>query len=137
MARDRFHGTVRRALEQEGWTITADPYIVRFDRTAIEIDLAAQQFLTAERLEQKIAVEVKSFLGPSRMYDFHLALGQFLTYRLALEPHDPARLLYLAVPVDAYEQVFLGAMAQRIIRQYHVYLLIFDPLREAITQWIQ
>ena len=41
MARDRFHGTVRRALEKDGWLITADPYIVRFDRTAVEIDLAA------------------------------------------------------------------------------------------------
>jgi len=49
MARDRFHGTVRRALEKDGWRITADPYIVRFDRTAVEIDLAAEQLLAAER----------------------------------------------------------------------------------------
>jgi len=98
MARDRFHGTVRRALEKDGWLITADPYIVRFDRTAVEIDLAAEQLLAAERTGQKIAVEVKSFLGPSRMYDFHLALGQFLTYRLAIAQHEPARLLYLPNP---------------------------------------
>src|SRR5919109_3914518 len=63
------------------------------DRTAVEIDLAAEQLLAAERTGQKIAVEVKSFLGPSRMYDFHWALGQFLTYRLAIAQHEPERFL--------------------------------------------
>jgi hypothetical protein len=135
MARDRFHGAVRRALEKDNWRITADPYIVRFDYTAVEIDLAAEQLFAAERAEQKIAVEVKSFLGPSRMYDFHLALGQFLTYRLAITQHEPERTLYLAIPVDAYEQVFLGAMAQQIIGQYHVHVLVFDPIGEDIRRW--
>ncbi len=137
MARDRFHSAVRRALEKGGWTVTADPYLVRFDRTTVEIDLAAEQFLTAERAKRKIAVEVKSFLGPSRIYDFHLALGQFLTYRMAIGHHDPERLLYLAVPVDVYEQVFGGPMVRRIIRQYQVRLLVFDPIREEITAWAE
>ena len=61
VARDHFHGAVRRALEKGGWTITADPYLVRFDRTTVEIDLAAEQFLAAEWQQWKIAVEVKSF----------------------------------------------------------------------------
>jgi len=137
MARDRFHGAVRRALEKDGWRITADPYIVRFDRTAVEIDLAAEQLLAAERAAQKIAVEVKSFLGPSRMYDFHLALGQFLIYRVAIAHHEPERLLYLAIPLDAYEQVFLGPMAQHIRSQYHVHVLVFDPLGEEIRLWTE
>ena len=135
VARDRFHSAVRRALEKEGWTITADPYIVTFDQTAVEIDLAAEQFLAAERAERKIAVEVKSFLGPSRIYDFHLALGQFLTYRTAIEHHDPERLLSLAVPGDVYEQIFGGTMVRRIIHQYQVRLLIFHPIREEIIAW--
>jgi hypothetical protein len=42
-----------------------------------------------------------------------LALGQFLTYRVAMAHHDPERRLYLAIPLDAYEQVFLGPMARR------------------------
>lgn len=112
MARDRFHDAVRRALEKNQWTITADPYIIRLDYTAVEIDLAAEQLLAAETAERKIAVEIKSFLGPSRIYDFHLALGQFLTYRLAMAHDDPERSLYLAVPSDAYEQIFLGPMVQ-------------------------
>lgn len=135
MARDRFHGVVRHALEKGGWQITADPYIIRFDHTAVEIDLAAEPLLAAERAERQIAVEVKSFLGPSRLYDFHLALGQFLTYRTAIAHHDPARLLSLAVPGDVYEQLFGGPMVQQIIHQYAVRLLIFDPLREEIITW--
>jgi hypothetical protein len=135
VARDHFHGAVRRALEKGGWTITADPYLVRFDRTTVEIDLAAEQLLAAERAARKIAVEVKSFLGPSRIYDFHLALGQFLTYRMAIELHDPERFLYLAIPVDVYEQIFSGLMVRRIMHQYQVRLLVFDPLREDITAW--
>lgn len=135
MARDRFHSAARRALEKERWTVTADPYIVRFDHTAIEVDLAAEQLLAAERAERKIAIEVKSFLGPSRIYDLHLALGQFLIYKMAIEHHDPARLLYLAVPADAYEQVFGGPMVRRIMHQYQVRLLVFDPIHEDITAW--
>jgi hypothetical protein len=135
VARDRFHSAVRGALQKGGWTIIADPYLVRFDRTTVEIDLAAEQFLAAEHAERKIAVEVKSFLGPSRIYDFHLALGQFLTYRMAIEHHDPERLLYLAVPADVYEQVFDGSMVRRIMHQYQVRLLVFDPIREEITTW--
>lgn len=137
MARDRFHEVVRRALEKDQWTITDDPYIIRLDHTAIEIDLAAEQLLAAETAERKIAVEIKSFLGPSRIYDFHLALGQFLTYQLAVAHHDPERLLYLAIPLDAYEQVFLGPMIQQLLHQYQVRLLIFDPIREDITAWAE
>ncbi len=135
VARDRFHSAVRRTLEKGGWTITADPYIVTFDLTAVEIDLTAEQFLAAERAERKIAVEVKSFLGPSRIYDFHLALGQFLSYRTAIAHHDPERLLSLAVPGDVHEQIFGGTMVRRIIHQYQVRLLIFDPIREEIIAW--
>ena len=130
MARDRFHSVVRHALEKGGWRITADPYIVRFDHTAVEIDLAA------ERADHQIAVEVKSFLGSSRLYDFHLALGQFLTYRTAIAHHEPTRQLSLAVPGDVYEQLFGGPMVQQILQQYQVRLLIFDPLREEIRTWI-
>jgi len=40
------------------------------------------------------------------MYDFHLALGQFLNYRMTLEKNEPDRVLYLAVPLDAYQSFF-------------------------------
>jgi hypothetical protein len=107
MARDKFHNAVRRGLEKQEWQITHDPLRLEFgadDR--LEVDLGAQQLLGAQRIGEKIAVEIKSFLNDSAMLDFHLALGQFLNYRLVLERLDPDRTLYLAIPGSAHESFF-------------------------------
>ena len=56
--------------------------------------------------ETKIAVEIKSFLGPSKISEFYGALGQFITYRLALQIIEPERILYLAIPENLYENFF-------------------------------
>lgn len=81
MAKDRFHNVVKIGLEKEGWNITADPYEINVDDVDFEIDLAAERLLAAERENQKIAVEIKSFISPSNVSEFHTALGQFLNYR--------------------------------------------------------
>ena len=65
-----------------------------------------EKVLAAEKAEQKIAIEIKSFLNTSAITDFHSALGQFLNYRLALQMSEPDRVLYLAVPVDTYETIY-------------------------------
>ncbi len=103
MAKDLFHHAVRRALEKEGWTITDDPFFIRFGGVDMYIDLGAEQILAAERGTEKIAVEIKSFLTPSATTEFNAALGQFLKCQLALEQIQPNRTLYLAIPVDAYD----------------------------------
>jgi hypothetical protein len=41
----------------------------------MEIDLMAEKLILAERSTEKIAVEVKSFLSPSAISEFHTALG--------------------------------------------------------------
>jgi predicted RecB family endonuclease len=84
MGKDRFHDVVRIALEKEGWQITAEFYPLAVEDVNFEIDLTAEQLLVATRENQKIAVEVKSFISPSNISDFHTALGQFLNYRDAL-----------------------------------------------------
>ncbi|MEL6353228.1 MAG: XisH family protein, partial [Cyanobacteria bacterium J06627_28] len=105
MARARFHDAVRAGLEKDGWIITADPYEVSIGEVDFEIDLAAEM-LAAERAGEKIAVEIKSFISRSAVSDFHTALGQFINYQVALEEIDPQRLLYLAVPEEAYNSFF-------------------------------
>jgi hypothetical protein len=62
MARDFYHQIVREALENEGWTITADPFIIKTIGLRLEIDLAAEQVLAAKRGKEEIVVEVKSFI---------------------------------------------------------------------------
>lgn len=94
MAKDKFHNVVRNALEKDGWNITADPYEINVDDVDFEIDLAAEELLGAEREGRKIAVEIKSFISPSNVSEFHTALGQFLNYRDALDKIEPHRLLY-------------------------------------------
>jgi XisH protein len=85
MAKGLFHQAVKQALIKDGWTITNDPLTIRIDRVKLEIDLGAEKVFAAEKDGQKIAVEVKSFINPSNISDFHNALGQFLSYRLALQ----------------------------------------------------
>jgi hypothetical protein len=136
-ARDKFHYAVKQGLEKEGWVITHDPLRIEFgEEDKISIDLGAEQLLGAEKSEQKIAIEIKSFLSDSAIFDFHLALGQFLNYRLVLEETEPERLLYLAVPIEAYESFFYRDLPKASIKKYQIKLIIYNSVNEVIIKWI-
>ena len=135
MAKDRFHYVVRTALEKEGWTITADPYEVSVGDVDFEIDLAAEM-LAAERAGEKIAVEIKSFIGGSNVSEFHTALGQFINYQFALEEFEPQRKLYLAVPESIYRSFFQRRFTRSVVERTHINLLIYDEKQEIIVQWL-
>jgi hypothetical protein len=98
-AKDKFHETVKASLMKDEWTVTHDPLHIQWGEVEAYIDLAAERIIGAERNGEKIAVEVKSFLGQSTISDFHLALGQFINYRLLLREIEPDRGLYLAIPL--------------------------------------
>jgi XisH protein len=103
MARDIYHSNVRVALEKEGWIITHDSLPLRIADIQGEIDLGAEKLLTAERKNEKIAVEVKSFLSKSKLADWYEAHGKFRLYRKGLALQEPNRKLYLAVSQDIYK----------------------------------
>jgi hypothetical protein len=134
-AKDRFHDAVKQALLKEQWVITADPLILKIDRVKFEIDLAGEKVFAAEKAGQKIAVEIKSFLNPSAVTDFHSALGQFLNYRLGLQMNEPDRTLYLAIPLDIFESFFQERFTQEAVRQYQVKLIVYEPVQEVIIEW--
>lgn len=96
-AKDKFHDIVKLDLQKDSWTITDDPLRIEWGLIELYIDLGAEKIIAAEREGQKIAVEVKSFLGQSTISEFHTALGQFINYRFALSQEQPERILYLAV----------------------------------------
>lgn len=102
-----------------------------------EIDLGAEKLIAAEKESRKIAVEIKSFLGSSPIYEFHGVLGQFLNYREALAAKEPDRTLYVAVPVDAYEELFLRQFIQQVVRRYQLKLIVYSPLRKVIVEWLE
>ncbi|WP_308737845.1 element excision factor XisH family protein [Nostoc sp. 'Peltigera membranacea cyanobiont' N6] len=84
-AKDAFHAVVKTALEKEGWLITHAPYALQAGTLELYVDLGAEQVIAAEKQGQKIAVEIKSFLSPSKITELYAALGQFIIYRIALQ----------------------------------------------------
>ena len=139
MAKDLFHDTVKIALQKDGWHITHDPYQLPFNGdTNVFIDLAAEEVIAAEKEGRKIAVEIKSFMSGSTISEFHTALGQFLNYRIAIEnSEEPERVLYLAAPIDTYRLFLRFQPASTIIERYDVRLIIYEPDKEEINQWIE
>jgi hypothetical protein len=134
-AKDIFHDAVRKGLEKESWVITDDPLRIRSGRVDMQIDLGAERIIAAEKGEEKIAVEIKSFVSSSNISEFHTALGQFLNYRLALKKQQPDRFLYLAVPQGVYETFFKLPFIEEVIDHFQLSLLIYDPNNEVISLW--
>jgi XisH protein len=62
-AKDLYHAILVTALIKDGWTITHDPYPLQAGRLDLAIDLGAEKTIAAQRNSEKIAVEIKSFLG--------------------------------------------------------------------------
>ena len=138
MARDLFHNQVKTALIKDGWTITHDPYSIKISEAIkIQIDLGAENTIAAQRDQEKIAVEIKSFITDSDISEFHGALGQYLNYLQALELKDPERLLYLAVPMDTYTEFFRIPFIQLSLKKYEINLIVYNPSKEDIEQWIR
>lgn len=135
-AKDTSHEVVRRALEKDGWTITHDPYYIKVGGVEMYIDLGAEAIVAAERAGQKIAVEIKSFLGASSISEFHTALGQFFNYRLALEEKEPDRTLFLAVPYDIYQEFFSLQFIQKAVQRADLKIVVYIESQEIISQWI-
>ncbi len=135
MAKDKFHNTVKNGLSKEGWTITDDPLTLQFGGVDLYVDLGAEKILAAEKNGQKIAIEIKSFIRASLITDFHLAVGQFMNYRLALRSREPERVLYLAVPEDTYREFFSLPFTQAAIQDYQLKLIVYDIEREVIVKW--
>jgi gamma-glutamyl:cysteine ligase YbdK (ATP-grasp superfamily) len=134
--KDAFHDVVRHALEKDGWTITHDPLILRYELGNLYIDLGVEKVFAAERAGQKIAVEVKSFLKNSAVSEFHTALGQFISYRILLAEQYPEYVLYLAVPMDTYTSFFATQLVQGIMQSQQLKLIVYKPEQEVIEQWL-
>lgn len=138
MAKDVFHQQVKKALIKDGWIITHDPFTIRISEAIkLQIDLAAENAIAAERNTEKIAVEIKSFIADSDISEFHTALGQYLNYCQAIEEQEADRVLYLAVPIETYQDFFQLSFVQRALHRYQVKLIIYDPKREEIRLWIK
>lgn len=136
-AKDTFHDAVKAALIKEGWTITHDPLQIKTSEVDMSVDLGAERLLAAAKGSEKIAVEIKSFLALSLIYEFYNALGQFLSYKIGLEMQEPDRVLFLAVPKEAYDDFFKFSFTQIAIERYELKLVVYDPIKEELIKWIK
>lgn len=133
--RDLFHHAVCEALRKEGWRITHDPLTLQVGGVEMFIDLGAEQLLAAEKEGREIAIEIKTFARLSAIYEFHLAVGQYRNYKLALSKEEPERELFLAVPVDTHEQFFALPFVQEAVAYNEIGYFVYEPYEEVIVQW--
>lgn len=135
-AKDIYHNAVRCALIKDNWKILAENYTLEYGGDRLYADIAAEKSITAEKHNQRILIEVKSFLGKSFFNDLENAVGQYIIYRDILLETESDLKPYLAIAQGIYKSNFQRKLAQMIIKRNQVNLLIFDAENEEISQWI-
>ena len=133
---DIIHNAVKSALIKDGWLITDDPYVIQYRRTVLYADLGTERPIAVERNGQKLVVEVKSFIGASKIQDLKEALGQYDIYRYLLEETAPDRKLYIAISKVAYNTFFTQDVTQLILNKHQLPIIVVDTETEEILQWI-
>ncbi|WP_445249274.1 element excision factor XisH family protein [Microcoleus sp. OTE_8_concoct_300] len=136
MAKDIYHYNVRAALEKDGWIITDDPLTLQFGSRGVFVDLGAKKLLAAEREGQRIAVEIKSFVGKSLVKDWENAIGQYTLYLKILSKKEPDRTLYLAITEEIYTSFFNEDIVQVVLADGVIKIIVVDTIQEVITRWI-
>ena len=135
-AKDIYHETVRHALIKDGWTITHDPFRLKFGKKTLYADLGAERLIAAEKACNKIIVEIKSFVGRSELHDLHEAVGQYVLYDKIIQAQQLDRHLYLAVSEMTYNGIFSTDLGQLLMTTCPLRVIVFDEDQEVLTQWI-
>ena len=136
MARDKFHEEVKSALQKDGWSITDDPLYIKVGKIPIQIDIGAEKLIGAERNGEKIAVEVKTFGRASFITALHEAVGKYIVYKTVLKHVNSDRILYLALPEDTYAKFGEEPIVKSIFVDYGFKILLYEPVNQVITSWI-
>ena len=100
------------------------------------VDLGAKKLLAAEREGQRIAVEIKSFVGKSLVKDWENAIGQYSLYLKILSKREPDRALYLAITEEIYTSFFQEDIVQVVLEDRTIKIIVIDPIQEVVTRWI-
>lgn len=135
-AKDVYHNAVKTALVKAGWTITADPYTIRYEELQLFADLAADRTIIAQREHQRIIVEIKSFISRSFINELEKALGQYIIYRTLLSVTFATCKLYLAISQEVYENFFEQVAIQLIVQQNQIFLIVVNIETEEVIKWI-
>jgi hypothetical protein len=133
-AKDTYHDTVVRALEKDGWRITAQQVRLTVSRRKLWVDIEA----TRQDLTLTILIEVKGLdAHASKIEALASAAGKYLVYNAILEWAEDERILYLAVPQTAYDGILNEQIGLIVRQKAELKLIVFDPLEERIIEWIR
>jgi hypothetical protein len=136
--RDVYHFHIREALVKDGWKITADPLDLSSGGLELYADLGAERVLAAERGEEKIAVEIKSFMeDQSPVSEFHKASGQYDTYCYALADKEPDRVVFLAIPLHIWDTFFQRPLIQKIVQGKALKIIVVNTINRTVALWIK
>ena len=135
-AKDIYHETVKNALIKDGWTITDDPLKLTIGSRSLYVDLGAEKLIAAQKDNQKIAVEIKSFISSSPINDLENALGQYVLYQNILKSTDAKRILYLAIREEVYNDLFAEPIGQLLLNNQQIKLITFNPDKQELVGWI-
>jgi hypothetical protein len=135
-AKDIIHDSVKNALIKDGWTITADPFTIRYEDATVFADLAAERAIAAEKAGNKIIVEIKSFSSPSPLHDLKIALGQYQIYLPFLHELNIDHKLYLAISDLTYDTLFQRKSVELLVEWYKLSLFVVNLASEEIIEWI-
>lgn len=131
--KDIYHDAVVYALRKDDW-ITREQITFTIGIRRVWVDIQATQ----SQSQRIILVEVKSFYNlQSQIEYFAHVVGKYLLYRAIIDEEGLNYPLYLAAPKEAYEGFLSEQVAQLMIKQHAIKLLIFDIEAESIVQWIE
>jgi hypothetical protein len=100
-------------------------------------DLGAEQPLAAEKEGRRIAVEIKSFAGPSVMEELEKAVGQFEVYSALLAEVEPERVVYLAVSESTWANVLDTLAGRIIIERLSLRIIVVALGQQEVVRWIE
>lgn len=80
--------------------------------------------------------QIKTFRNPSPIVDLEQAIGQYSLYEDVLHIVEPERILYLAIPEEAFTEIFSEPIGQLALQNRIKRAFTFAPDTEEIVQWI-
>jgi hypothetical protein len=132
-ANDRHHDPFKRALIKDGWQIADEQVKIVVGERNLFIDIEA---FNASG-QQVVLVEVKELDDvKSPVEALAHALGKYQLYQFALHDAGVETPLYLAISNGAYNGIMSEKIGQLVKLGAKIALIVFDPLREEIVEWI-
>jgi hypothetical protein len=132
-AKDRYHDAVKRALVKDGWMIADEQVQLLIDSRILYIDMEVAH----PTKESTLLIEVKELYSvPSPVDALAAAVGKYVMYRAGLRNAGVSNPIYLAVSLQAYQNILTEKVGQLMMAEAQLLILVFDPDQEVVVQWI-